>query len=276
MEKSSNHPEPVEEAPPADSIFVLPWLLGHAVGLVIAAGLTIWLAGQYDWQSQTWLGEGLSLAQRWDNFLAAVGGAPATVKLLVFAIYVSICTTFTPLPTGGIVAALATREAALAAGIGGPLWVEAAATTLIIALAGAAASTVANLTDYHLLTWMLRSDRIGKVRRTAIYRGAVIWFQRNPFFLLVVFNVMPIPIDLVRMLATTWRYPRGPFAVANFIGRFIRYGVIAFVTYWWNLGWIAVVSLLGFAIALGLVKLGLTLVRKSRPANHSDPEVSDG
>ncbi|MFW5840968.1 MAG: hypothetical protein ACOCZE_10340, partial [Planctomycetota bacterium] len=78
MEKSSNHPEPVEEAPPADSIFVLPWLLGHAVGLVIAAGLTIWLAGQYDWQSQTWLGEGLSLAQRWDNFLAAVGGAPAT------------------------------------------------------------------------------------------------------------------------------------------------------------------------------------------------------
>jgi membrane protein YqaA with SNARE-associated domain len=118
---------------------------------------------------------------------------------------------------------------------------------------------------------MLRSRRIARVRSSRIYHAAAEWFAKAPFFILVLFNVMPIPLDVVRMLATTYQYPRIRFAGANFVGRFLRYGVIAFVTYWWNLGWIAVVSLLALAIAMGVARLlrplayRLSLLPRSRP-----------
>jgi membrane protein YqaA with SNARE-associated domain len=275
MDESSNRqPDPPQSVLP-DEVSVLRWFVGYGLGLAAALAVTILLASRYDWQTASWLGGDLGFSQRWQNFLAVVAGAPVTVKLLVFAIYISLCTTFFPLPTGGIVAALATREAALAAGLGLEVWAEAAVTTLIAATVGAAASMVANLNDYHLFTWLLRSDRVGAVRRTKLYARAIRWFRRSPFFLLVVFNILPIPIDLVRLLAVTWRYPRGPFAVANFVGRFIRYGVIAFVTYWWNLGWVAVTGLLAFAILLALAKGLLALVRKTRETNEPAGEVSE-
>ncbi len=275
MDASSNRQvDPAEPVLP-DEVSVLRWFVGYGLGLATALAVTVLLASRYDWQTAGWLGEDLSLWRRWTNFLAVVAGAPVTVKLLVYAIYISLCTTFFPLPTGGIVAALATREAALAAGLGLEVWAEAAVTTLTAATVGAAASMVANLNDYHLFTWLLRSDRVGAVRRTKLYARAIRWFRRSPFFLLVVFNILPIPIDLVRLLAVTWRYPRGPFAVANFLGRFIRYGVIAFVTYWWNLGWIAVTGLLAFAILLALGKGLVALARKPNRTNEPAGDVSE-
>jgi membrane protein YqaA with SNARE-associated domain len=176
------------------------------------------------------------------------------VKLIFFGSYLSLCTTFLPLPTGWIVAAVATREAA----VGSNAWT----TTLLVATVGAIGSTIANLNDYHLFTWMLRSHRVAKIRHTKLYEKSAMWFSRSPFFLLVVFNIVPIPVDVVRILATTYRYPRGPFAAANFIGRFLRYAVIAFVTYWWNLGYVAVLALLALAVVLAAVKAIPYLYRK--------------
>ncbi len=197
------------------------------------------------------------------------------VKLLGFALYLSLCCTFLPLPTGGIVAAVATRQAAVASGMFASTFGDAMATTMLVALSGAVGSTLANLNDYHMFTWLLRHGRIAKVRNTRTYHAAARWFGKAPFFLLVVFNVIPIPVDVVRMLATTYRYGRSPFAAANFIGRFIRYGVIAFVTYWWDLGWVAVVALLGIAVVLAAGRIGkMTAEKLRRRANDGNPSVS--
>jgi membrane protein YqaA with SNARE-associated domain len=118
-----------------------------------------------------------------------------------------------------------------------------------------------------LFTWLLRSRRIGKLRDTKLYRISAGWFERSPFFLVMLFNILPIPVDVVRMLATTYRYPRLPFAAANLVGRFIRYGVIAFMTY--SLGdqgkW-AVLGLLGVAVVLGAGKAIPAVLRRIRPA----------
>jgi membrane protein YqaA with SNARE-associated domain len=257
-----------------DSVSVKRWLLGYLAGLVIALSVLAWLMGRFDWRSDYWLAEGLSISQKWSRFLEVFAGASAAIKLLGFAIYISLCTTFLPLPTGGMVAALATRQASLAGGLDAPTIVIAAITTGAVALVGAAASTVANLNDYYLLTWMLRNRRVAGVRNTRTYQAAAQWFARSPKFLLVVFNIIPIPVDVVRILATTYRFPRIPFAAANFAGRFIRYAVIAFVTYWWNLGWIAVVSLLAVAVVLGLSKLAAKLVSRFKTANDASDEVS--
>lgn len=257
-----------------DDVSVARWLGAYLLGLAIACAVLAWLMARHDWRVDYWMADGLGLATRWERFLEVFAAASPAIKLLGFAIYVSLCTTFFPLPTGGLVAALATREAALAGGLDAAHWVIALVTTLSIALVGAAASTVANLNDYHLFTWMLRSRRVAAVRNTRAYARAADWFGRQPMFLLIVFNIIPIPIDLVRILATTYRYPRRAFAAANFIGRFIRYGIIAFVTYWWNLGWIAVVSLFGLALGLALWRLGRKLISRLSGANAEVDDVS--
>jgi len=243
MESSST--TPIDRLAP-DGVSVTRWFAFYVLLLAAAAvPLALLLAGvPWTWQwSASALGDQLE------------GMGPA-VKILAFAIYISLCCTFLPLPTSPIVAALATREAAVT----GELW----STVLVVAAVGAAASTIANLNDYHLFTWLLRSRRVAGVRDTRGYQAAARWFARAPFSILVVFNVLPIPVDIIRMLATTYRYPRVPFAAANFVGRFVRYGVIAFVTFWWNLGWIAVVVLLALAVALGAARALPALARSLR------------
>ena len=164
------------------------------------------------------------------------------VKLLVFALYVSLATTFVPLPTGPIVSALATRQAALSPSLG--------VTVLLVASVGAVCSVMANLQDYHLFTWLLRSRRVAAIRSARLYQRAERWFQRRPFGLLVLFNILPVPVDVVRVLAASAQYPLRPFALANFLGRFVRYAVIAAVTFLAGpKGWLVALALLGVALA---------------------------
>ncbi|MGA2266768.1 MAG: hypothetical protein ABSH10_10130, partial [Phycisphaerae bacterium] len=129
-------------------------------------------------------------------------------------------------------------------------------------------STIANLNDYYISTAMLRLHRIAAVRQTRTYHAAAKWFAKWPFSIVLIFNIVPIPVDVIRMLATVARYNRAAFAAANFIGRFFRYAVIAFVTYYWNLGWIAPVALLVLAAVLGIGRVASGLMKK-RAADKS-------
>lgn len=188
------------------------------------------------------------------------------LKLLVYAIYVSISCTMVPLPTGWLVAALATRNVALSEG----LWT----TTVIVATIGATGSMIANLHDYYMFTWVLRHRRIARIRQTRMYQRAAGWFADRPFALLVAFNVLPIPIDVVRMLAATYRYPRRPFAAANFLGRWIRYAAIAAITFkLGRRGWWMVVALLAVAALFALVKLGRRLIPGRASGNDAAETV---
>ena len=224
-----------------DGVSIRLWFALYAGFLVLTCVPLGLLIAREPWSASAWVRE----------YKALLPQTHAGVKLLAFAVYLSVCCTFLPLPTGWIVAAVATREAAVAAGASDNVVVVAALTTVLVAGVGAVGSTIANLNDYHLLTLVLRSRRVAGVRNTRTYRVAARWFARRPFFLLVLFNIIPIPVDVIRMLATTYRYPRWPFAAANFVGRFLRYAAIAFVTYWWDLGWVAVAVLLGLAVLLG-------------------------
>ena len=229
-----------------DRISVGRWFIFYAALLAVAA---VWLAvlihqAHWDW-SEPLAASGKMGLRKWLAKLdKAYCDTPSTIKLVVFAIYLSLCTTFIPLPTGPVTAAVAVQKWAVGYG----LW----DTVLIVSLVGAAASTIANLNDYHLFTWMLRSRRIASVRHTRLHRVAARWFARHPFLILVIFNIMHIPIDVIRMLAATDRYGRLPFAASNFVGRFFRYAIIAFVTYRWNLGWVAPWVLLGLGASLGI------------------------
>ncbi|MGC9455460.1 MAG: hypothetical protein ACP5HU_11455 [Phycisphaerae bacterium] len=244
----TNRPRPhVLEPHLPDDVSIRRWVAVYAAYfLLLAIPLAVLLVlgdGTWeDWRSNTA-----------ETFRTSTNAA----KLLGLALYLSLCCTFLPLPAMWIVSAVATQKFAVT----GDVWT----TTLIVASVASFASMMANLNDYHIFTWMLRHHRIAAVRNTRTYRRAAKWFSRSPFTILVVFNLIPIPVDVVRMLATTYRYPRVPFAAANFAGRFIRYGIVAFVTYELaDYGWVATVSLLAFALALGLGRGILALVRHLR------------
>ena len=249
-----------ETSPRPDGISIGRWFAVYALYLLAAGVPLAVLIGRAPWGWSDWL-------HRPAELLPATGVA---VKLLAFAIYISLCCTFLPLPANWIVAAVAMRQTAVAD--------QAWQTALIVGAVGALASTMANLNDYHLFTWLLRSRRVGRVRQTRLYQASARWFGRSPFFLLVVFNIVPIPVDVIRMLATVFRYPRVPFAAANFLGRFARYAVIAWVTF--SLGsqgkW-AVLALLGLAVVLALAKVLPRAVRRigHRTTNDEGGEVSE-
>jgi len=204
------------------------------------------------------------------DFVSTFSQAGTELKLAGLAIYTSLCCTFLPLPTGWIAAATATREAA----VGSNIW----STTLLVATVGAIGSTVANLNDYHIFTWLLRSKHVARVRNSRAYRASAHWFANSPFLIIAGFNLVPIPVDVIRMLAITFRYPRLPFAAANFVGRFLRYGIIAFVTYYWDLGWVAPAVLLATAAVLGAGRVVPMIVRTllRRPVSVVTEESLDG
>jgi membrane protein YqaA with SNARE-associated domain len=244
-----------------DGVSVTRWFALYAIGLALGVGLLAAMLYQGHWAPPG----------SWGDVGGAMLSMPPQAKLLAFGVYISLCCTFLPLPTGGVVAAVAMKDAAVAEGI----W----ATTLLVAGVGSAASTVANLNDYHLFTLMLRNRRVARVRDSRTFDRARRWFGRSPFFLLTLFNVIPIPVDVVRPLATSCRYGRGPFALANFTGRFIRYGVIAYVTYsvsTWraDAGWYAVGALLAMA---GILAGGRWVMRAChrKPRGPSNPQPAD-
>lgn len=237
----------------ADNVSVGRWLAFYVPLVLLAFGSAAWMLQR----------QGYSWAQWKSHPVQVLHEAPAVLKLLVLMAYLMLCCTFVPLSTGWIAAALAAREAGLAG--------DAMTVGLLIGVVGAVASTIANLHDYHLVTWLLRRRSVARVRNTRLYNASVRWFAKSPFVILVIFNILPIPVDVVRILAVTYRYSRLPFAAANFVGRFVRYGVIAYATFEFDLGGWAAVWLLGLAVVLVLGKAVHSGVRRLCEAHACRP-----
>lgn len=177
-------------------------------------GLRLWFVAFVLWMA------GLTMLAQ---YLLACGdaGQPAIRWgwLLAFmCFYLSLCNVFVPLPTAWII-----LLAAADAGLGGPGWLR----VFIVAVAGALATTAANLNEYHLLTVVFRYGLGQRIRATRIYRWAVRWFDTAPFRTLLLIGFVPLPIDAVRWLAVLRRYSRARFGLAYFLGRGARYLIFA-------------------------------------------------
>jgi len=224
------------------------WLAVFAIWLLVLGLPAAWMLGH--------------LGQPWQNLFTHPGAFQENyqqvLKLIIFAIYLSVCSTFVPLPTSWLVAAIATREVALAGSL--------VSTVFLVAAAGALGSMMANLNDYHLFTLMLRSRKVAAVRDTRLVRYGSGWFAQAPFTWVLLFNIVPIPVDVIRMLAAATRYPLKSFALANFLGRFVRYGLLAALAYAANISALAAAAImLGVAALLAAGRGVLSLVRRPEP-----------
>ncbi|MCP4248384.1 MAG: hypothetical protein GY778_15155 [bacterium] len=205
----------------------------------------------------------LALVGRWSfaGYAAGDPGARGWWLISIVLFYLSLCCLFFPAPTAWVVMLLASNEMALC----DPVWLR----VVLVAALGAIATGVANLNEYHIITFLLRYGRIGQVRDTRLYRWADRWFAVSPFLVVAVFGFLPLPVDVVRWLAILARYRRWRYFAAYVVGRFPRYVIWALSAVWLDLNWrqIVIVQVL-LVLAAGLAFLRSAVRRRRpRPAN---------
>lgn len=138
--------------------------------------------------------------------------------LTAYFVYMALACTFLPLPTAWVVMLMTAPWHPLLG------W-----HPLVVAGLGTVGTGLANLQDYHVLTYLLQRRRIGAVRTKRWYKRAEAWFYRAPFATLAAASFLPIPVDVVRLLAIGGRYPRPRFVLASVVGRVPRYVLLAYL-----------------------------------------------
>ncbi|MCP4593217.1 MAG: hypothetical protein GY842_20970 [bacterium] len=133
---------------------------------------------------------------------------------------------------------------------------------LAVSCACSLASAVANLNEYHVLTFLLRYRRIAQVREARVYQRTAEWFSAAPFLVIAVVGFLPIPVDVIRWLAVICRYSRWRFLVAYFIGRTPRYALFAASAVWFDLGWLQIMVIQAVLILLATAKVVYPHIRR--------------
>ena len=187
-------------------------------------------------------------------------GTTAAGVAILFG-YTSLACTFLPLPTAWIIIWAAAPAA------GGGLGIP----PLIVATIGALGTAVANMNDYYLLTFLYRYRPIQKIRMTGLYRRAAAWYNRSPFAALAAASFLPIPIDIVRLLAISEGYDRFKFVLGSLVGRWPRYLLFAILADRFQLGWQWVVGIAGATVVLGLWRGLPPLIRRVQECSRHKP-----
>ncbi len=211
------------------------WFAVFVIWMVGLAAIALWALGRYEegaaWGQRVWL-------------------------LAIYVFYLSLCCTFLPLPTTWIVMLLASDFVGLAEG--------ATTRVLIVASTGAFATCMANLSEYHVFTFVLRFGWAAKVRQTRVYRWAAGWFATSPFAVVSLFAFLPIPVDVVRWLAITYGYPRSRYFAAYYVGRWPRYALLAAATTSLGLSVWHIAVIQAALVLLALAKIAPGMLRKLR------------
>jgi membrane protein YqaA with SNARE-associated domain len=163
--------------------------------------------------------------------------------LVLYLLYMSVAFTFLPLPTAWIV-----------------LWAAREVEPFSVAVIGTIGTVIANLHDYYIIHYLFRVERIKKAKKSRFYRKSVEWFHRAPFLTLTAASFLPIPIDVVRILAVSADYSRRWYALATFAGRFPRYLLLAYLGYELQLSNKAIFIVFLVTAAIGALK-GISKLR---------------
>lgn len=256
------------QAPAAggDGVNLRRWFLGFVVYLVLltvtaAACLWYYERGGSIWAMRGWL-------------------------LALYLFYMSLCCTFFPAPTAWIILLMASPivsmfEAGSFQGYFGVsettgIWLAGMATTVVVATIGAAGTAIANLNEYHIFTFLLRYGRVHKVRQTRFFATAERWFSVSPFALVGLFSFLPIPVDVVRWLAISCRYSRLRYAGANFLGRFLRYGLLAGAATFLAIGWWGILGIqIGLAVLVIIRYLPRLVYRRKAGMDVEGTDIED-
>lgn len=165
--------------------------------------------------------------------------------LLDYFLYLCLACQFIPLPTIPAIG--------LAAKVFHPV---------LIAVVGAAGTAIANLNDYAILGWLFRHKKVKKVRDINAYRKFLKFFDKKPFLTLAVGSFLPIPIDVIRLIAISRAYAFWKYMMAAFVGRVPRYLIIAYLGQELPAKYILI--LFGISVIPAIAKFVSDMIKKRR------------
>lgn len=98
-----------------------------------------------------------------------------------------------------------------------------------IALAATAGSIIASFADYALVGAAMRHSAFSGTRNSRLFQWALKWMKRWPFAIIVLFSFTPLPISVIRILAPASDYPVSRYVLAQIVGRFPRFFILAMI-----------------------------------------------
>ena len=132
--------------------------------------------------------------------------------LMSFFLVMSIACNLIPIPTYAFI-----------------LYVSHDYSLLIIVLVGAIGATISALIEYNIVDFIMRFDRIARLKESKRYQKYAAYFDRYSFRSIMIASSIPLPIDFIRIMAITRRYPKFKYLLATLLGRIPRFTAIAFL-----------------------------------------------
>jgi len=99
---------------------------------------------------------------------------------------------------------------------------------LLVAVIGAAGTTVAYLLEYQFFGILFKFKKVANVKNTWIYKKLTPLFNRQRFFILSFLSFLPISSEPVRIYAISVKYSLVAFMLAGFVGRLPRYFLLGY------------------------------------------------
>jgi membrane protein YqaA with SNARE-associated domain len=125
------------------------------------------------------------------------------------------------------------------------------------ALAGTIGSLIACFSDYAMVGAALRHRALAKTRNSKLFQWSTKWMRRYPFAITVLFSFTPLPISIVRILAPAVDYNVRRYMLAQIVGRFPRFYILAWIGHSLPIpGWVLAVLGLSFIVTFVISNLG--------------------
>jgi membrane protein YqaA with SNARE-associated domain len=135
---------------------------------------------------------------------------------------------------------------------------------VLVAFVGALGTVIAYVIDYGILGWLFRNHRVRKVRDIHLYRKLLKFFDKYAFLTISAAAFLPIPVDVVRLLAISRAYNYWKYLAAAFVGRFPRYLILAYVAKELSVKWILIIFVVSSLPAIA--KFLSDIIKKRRKA----------
>jgi membrane protein YqaA with SNARE-associated domain len=137
------------------------------------------------------------------------------------------------------------------------------------ALAGTIGSLIACYADYAMVGAAMRHRALAKTRNSPLFQWSTKWMKRYPFLITVLFSFTPLPIAIVRILAPAVEYNVRRYMLAQIVGRFPRFYILAWIGH-------TVMIPTWIIIGLGILLVGMFFLGASAVEDDDDVDDDDG
>jgi len=137
---------------------------------------------------------------------------------------------------------------------------------ILIALVAAAGNLAAGWVDYHFFTPLLKMKFAKGYKKTKTYNKTLQWFNRAPFWVVVLFALTPLPFYVVKFFVFSSGYSMPRYIAAILVGRLPRFYLLALAGHFLKIPtWVMIIFFCGiFAVYIFWLIRGWVQARSAK------------